>query len=64
MKVSGRHPVCKEICDALGLKNVVSLHLHFAVDRFTTVTAKYFPEEDGVKKFPAILKRFELVEKE
>jgi hypothetical protein len=58
--IVGRHELEKEICDALGLKHCRKLDIHFAVDEIATVTAEFFPEVDGVKQFPAILKKFRL----
>ncbi len=55
--------IVKEILDSLGLKNVVSLDLHFGVGKIVTAEVKYFPERDGIKKLPLLLKKFELVEK-
>lgn len=53
----------KEILDALGLKNVVSLDLHFAVNEVVTAGVKYFPERGNLKTLPLLLKKFELIEK-
>jgi len=62
--VKGHHPVCKEICIALGLdlKYIKKLDLHMAYNEIVTVSIEYNPEEDGVKKLAPILKKFELVE--
>jgi len=51
----------KEICDALGLKHVKELSIHIPSDGLFTVEAKIYPTVDGVKQFPAILKKFKLV---
>ena len=61
--MSGNHRLAKEICDALGLKHVRKLDIHLACDEIMTATAEFYPEVDGVKQFPAILKKFELVPK-
>ncbi len=58
--VTGVNKLGKEIADALGLKHVRSLDFHIQADGLATVTAEMFPEVDGVKKFPAILKKFKL----
>ena len=50
-----------EICDALGLKHVKRLDIHIAKNEIFTVVAEIYPEIDGVKQLPAILKKFELV---
>lgn len=61
--VTGKNKVCKEICEALGLKNARKLDLHMVYDKVVTVTAEFYPEEDGIKKLIPILKRFNLVER-
>ena len=61
--VDGRNKVCKEICDALGLRNVRSLDLHMRCNSIVTVTAEFCPEEDGMRKMIPILREFNLVEK-
>jgi hypothetical protein len=60
--VHGHNKLCVEIIDALGLKNVRRLDLHMDVGEMVTVTAECFPEVDGMKRLPAILRKFELVE--
>lgn len=59
---TGNSQVVKELCDALGLKHVKSLDIHFALDEMMIVKAEFCPEVDEVKQFSAILKKFELVE--
>lgn len=63
MTSGARGKLEKEICDALGLKHVQKLDLHFEVGHVATVEARFYPEVDGVKQFPAILRKFELVPK-
>lgn len=53
----------KEICDALGLRNVSKLDIHFEVGKIATCEAVFMPEIDGVKQLVPILKKFELIEK-
>ena len=60
--VRGRDGLPQEICGALGLKHVKSLDLHMAVDDVVTVTTEFYPEIDGVKQFPSILKKYGLYE--
>lgn len=55
--------ICREVAEALGLQNARRLDLHFAVGEIVTATVEYFPEHDGVKNLPAILARYELVER-
>jgi hypothetical protein len=57
-----RTELAREICDALGLKNVVKLDLHFTVHEVAVAEVTFFPEVDGVQQLPAILKRYELRE--
>jgi hypothetical protein len=64
MPVSPVNPVCKEIVDALGLKNVRSLEIKMGSERLVSVDVTYFPEIDGVKQFPAILAKYKLVPRE
>ncbi len=59
--IGDRNKVCKEICDALGLKNCRKLDFHMEADKIVTIEAEMYPEIDGVEQFPAILKKFELV---
>ena len=60
--VTGHHKVYKDLCDALGLKNVEMLKLHFSAHGIVRVVAKFYPELNGVRQFPAILKKYELHE--
>ena len=59
MPTIGREIVL-EICEALGLKHVSMLNIHFALNKITTVTAKFYPEVDGIKQIPAIIKKYRL----
>jgi len=61
MKIPGHDPICKEICDVLGLQHVTRLEFTMQVGHVATVTARYFPEKDGVSQFPAILQKYKLV---
>jgi len=61
MAISSSNLICQEICEALGLKHVRRLDIHLAVDEIVTVKAEFYPEKDGVKQFPAILRKFQLV---
>ena len=63
MRVSGNDKIAKDICDALGLKHVRALDIHVSVDELFTVTAKFYPDKDGVKQFPLMFQKFELVAK-
>lgn len=55
--------VGKEICDALGLKHVRKMDIHFECHKTVIVDVEYFPEIDGVKQIAAIFRKFELTEK-
>ncbi len=54
--------VAKEICDALGLKNVRRLVLTFDCKSVATAEVLFYPEEDGVKDLHVQLKRYYLTE--
>jgi hypothetical protein len=58
----GSSVLAKEICDALGLKNVKKLDLHFSVDAVATAEVEFYPDSDDLKKLPAIAKRYVLTE--
>ncbi len=60
--MSGQDYLAKKICDALGLKHVRKLDIHFEKNKIATVEAVFALEIDGVMQFPAILKRFNLIE--
>jgi hypothetical protein len=59
--ISPKNPVCKEICDVLGLKHVTRLEMTMELGKIVAVNVTYFPELDGVMQFPAILKKYKLV---
>lgn len=52
--------VGKEIADALGIKNARRIDVHLEKGKPITVTAEFYPEVDGIKQVPAILKKFAL----
>jgi hypothetical protein len=54
--------VVKEICDALGLKNVRSLDLHFRVDEIATAEVTFYPDADDLDRATPLFKRYELTE--
>lgn len=60
--IGGKSPVCKEICDALGLKHVRKLDIHMAYDKVVTIEAELFPEENGMRQLVSILKKYHLLE--
>jgi hypothetical protein len=60
-KISSRKNIAKQICDALGLRNVMDLKIHFPIDGIATITAEMYMEYDGAKCLPVILQKFELV---
>jgi hypothetical protein len=62
MKLATGNNLGNEIANALGLKHVRQLDFHMAYDSISTVEVEFYPEIDGVKQFPAILKKYELVE--
>jgi hypothetical protein len=60
MAVLVKDQLGKELSDALGLKHVRMLDIHCEVNSLVTVTAEFYPEEDGVIQFPAILRKYKL----
>lgn len=62
MSITVDHKLAGEICDALGLKNVRRLDLHFSVDAAPTAEVLFFPDENGVKAIIPLLKRYTLSE--
>ena len=62
MLVLGNSDLAKEICDSLGLKNVKTLDIHLGVDDIVEIKAVFYPEIDGIKQFPAILKKYHLTD--
>ena len=54
----------KEIINALGLKNVINLDLHFEVDRPITMDVLAYPDADKIGLLAPILKKYELQVKE
>jgi len=61
--IDGNSKVCKEIADAFGIKNCSMLNIHLEVGRIVSITAKFYPEEEDLKKLGPILKNYQLVEK-
>jgi len=58
--LSGNDKLCEDICNALGLKHVIILDLHMGINESVTVTAKFYPEIDGIRQLIPIMKKFEL----
>lgn len=54
----------KQICDALGLENVVSLDIHMEVGCMSTVKVVRFIKDDELAKLIPILQEYELRAKE
>ena len=50
-----------DICKVLGLQHCTSLDIHIAKDEIVTVTAKFYPDKDGMKQLPLMFQAFELV---
>ncbi len=59
----GTESVVKDICDALGLKNVRRLDLHFALDELVTATVEFLPEADAVDQVRPLIKHYVLTER-
>jgi hypothetical protein len=51
----------KAICDALGLKHVISLDLHLEHNKPITVEAFMYVELEGIKQLVPVIKKFKLV---
>ena len=62
MAISSKHPVTKEICDALGLKRVINLHLIMKLGEIVKIEAEYYPDKKDMEKLVPILKKYELRE--
>lgn len=54
----------KEICEALGLKNVRRLNLSMCIGEATIATVEYYPEVDGIQATIPILKKYMLTPRE
>lgn len=50
----------KELCDALGLKGVQKLDLHFEVGSFATAEVKMFLDDDQLKRIVSVVKKYNL----
>ena len=61
--VTGKHPLCLELCTALGLKEVKSLDLHMAVGDIVTAKAEFYVIDKQLEKIVHILKDYYLCEK-
>lgn len=61
--VTGKDKICREICEALGIKHGKKLDIHMAADSIMTVTAEFYPEIDGVRQFPSILEEYVVITK-
>ena len=53
-----------EICDALGLHNVIDLKIDIDLKNIAMVTATYYPDEEHLRNFVPILSKYKLVPKE
>jgi len=60
--IASRSPVAGEICDALGLKKVINLHLIMELGSIVKIEAEYYPDEKELKKLIPILKKYRLEE--
>lgn len=66
MAIGGHDKVCKEVCDALGMKGkrVRSLTLRMAVNEVVVVEAAYYPDREQLAAVVPILEKFNLVPEE
>jgi len=60
MLVTGNHPVCLAICDALGLKHVRRLTIEMENQKRATVTAEMYVDAEGLAGALIIMKKFSL----
>jgi len=65
--IMGYHQICRDIADALGLESVpyvVDVDLRMHCDSVVSATVKFYPDEDGLAKLSAIIKKynFEFIE--
>jgi len=58
--ISAANELCREICEALGLKYVRKLDIHIELGEIVSCVAEFFPVEDGVKQLIPILQKFSL----
>lgn len=59
-----QHSLEAQLCEALGLENVVSLTLDFAVDEIAKATVIYYPDKKRFGNAVPIIKQYKLVPKE
>ncbi len=60
MSVLQKQELEKELCDALGLKKVQKLDLHFSVDSFATAEVKMHLDDEQLKKIVSVVKKYNL----
>ena len=55
------HAIGKEICDALGLKEVVDCDISLHLGDAAKVTVTYFPDREHIIDALAVVKKYKLV---
>lgn len=60
MPLNGDSIVCKEIADALGIKNCVRLTLCMEAGKTVSVHTLFYPEEEEMKEVALVLKKYNL----
>ncbi len=60
MPVLKKQELEKELCDALGLKKVQKLDLHFSVGSFATAEVKMHLDDEQLKKIVSVVKKYNL----
>ena len=61
MVVTGQHPICGEIAEALGIKNCTKIDLHMQIDKIVTVEVEFHVEKSQLEDIAKVLKKYKLV---
>lgn len=61
MSIISGNSIGKEICDALGLENVIDCDISMHLDNAVSVTVTYFPDEEHVKAALSVVKKYRLI---
>jgi len=59
--VDWRHPLVRQLCDDLGLRNVRTLEMSFTVGGIALVKVELYLEENNARNFAAMMEEFMLV---
>jgi hypothetical protein len=61
MAFSGGDPVCLEILQALGLKEVIDLDISMHLGSAAEITVRYYADREDIKKIVPLLRKYKLV---